>query len=190
MKEWDYKQIGKLVTLAQGGNSDSFATLYALTYNKTYAYCCRYLHDNYLAQDAVSEIYIKALKNLDKLTEPELFISWLNKIAFNTCYDFASKRDGNTASTDDEDVELIIDEYESHNPESSAITKNEYSRLHSAIDSLPFKEQQAIKMKFFNHMQLDDIAKVMKASRSSVKRYIASGEDMLRKKMNSKGGAE
>lgn len=183
MKEPDYKQIGRLVELAQKGNSDSFATLYALTYNKIYAYACRYLRDTYLAQDAVQEIYIKALKNIHALTEPEFFVSWLNKIAFNTCYDFSTKREGDATPTEEEIFDEIKDDSLSSNPEEKIQRSSEYERLHKAIAALPAKEEQAITMKYFNHMKLEEIAHVMGASKSSVKRYIASAEETLRKIM-------
>lgn len=183
MKEPDYKQIGQLVILSQQGNSDAFATLYALTYNKIYNYACHYLRDTFLAQDAVQETYIRALKNISSLAEPEYFVSWLNKIAFNVCFDMTKAREGSAAPTEDEVMEQIFDTYESHNPEASAQKRNEYERLYDAIDSLPFREQQAIKMKYFNKMKLEDIAKTLDISRSSIKRYIASGEDMLRRRM-------
>jgi len=184
MKEPDYRQIGQLVILAQQNNSDAFATLYALTYNKIYNYACNYLRDTYLAQDAVQEVYIRALKNIYSIDEPEFFVSWLNKIAFNVCFDMTKKRDGFAAPTDDEIMEQFLDPHEGHNPEATVQKKTEYESLHKAIDALPFKEQQAIKMKYFNKMKLEDIAKTLNASRSSVKRYIISGEEILRRQLS------
>lgn len=183
MREPDYEQIGQLVLLSQQNNSDAFATLYALTYNKVYNYACHYLRDTYLAQDAVQETFIRALKNIHSINEPKLFVSWLNKIAFNVCFDMVQKIGNDATPTDDEIISQILDPKESSNPEVNAQMKHEYKRLHEAIDALPFKEQQAVKMKFFNGMKLEDIAKTIGTSRSSVKRYISQGEEMLRRSM-------
>ena len=183
MREPDYEQIGQLVLLAQQNNSDAFATLYALTYNKVYNYACHYLRDTYAAQDAVQETYIRALKNINSINEPKLFVSWLNKIAFNVCFDMVQSSNKDATPTDDDIISQILDPNEASNPEYRTQIKNEYKRLYEALDALPFKEQQAVKMKFFNGMKLEDIAKTLGTSRSSVKRYIASGEELLRRSM-------
>lgn len=63
MESLDYKYIANLVTRAQAGDSDAFAELYAATYQRVYMFSYRYLRDEYLAQDALQETYILALKN-------------------------------------------------------------------------------------------------------------------------------
>ena len=53
MKPLDYKHIARLVSRAQEGDSDAFAELYAVTYQREYQFSLRYLKDEYLAQDAL-----------------------------------------------------------------------------------------------------------------------------------------
>lgn len=91
MESLDYKYIAQLVTRAQSGDSDAFAELYAATYQREYTFSYRYLRDEYLAQDALQETYILALKNLSKLKDPTLVISWLNQINFRVCYNMNKK---------------------------------------------------------------------------------------------------
>ena len=86
MAALDYKYIAKLVEKAQMGDSDAFAELYAATYQRQYHFAYRYLKDEYLAQDALQETYILALKNLSKLKDPTLVIAWLNQINFRVCF--------------------------------------------------------------------------------------------------------
>lgn len=92
MEALDYKYIAKLVSRAQIGDSDAFAELYAATYQRQYIYAYHYLKDEYLAQDALQETYILALKNLVKLKDPTLVISWLNQINFRVCYNLHKKQ--------------------------------------------------------------------------------------------------
>ena len=65
MADFNHAYIGNLVISAQSGSSEAFAELYATTYNHTYNYSMHYLRDAYLAQDAVQETYISALKNIN-----------------------------------------------------------------------------------------------------------------------------
>mgnify|MGYP001457282986 FL=1 len=69
-------------------------------------------------------------------------------------------------------------------PENAACIKSESEQLRTAIDSLPFNEQQIIIMHFFNEMKLQSIADAMSISLSSVKRYLASAQKHLRQLLN------
>lgn len=92
MSALDYNYIAKLVSQAQTGDSDAFAELYAATFQRQYHFACCYLKDEYLAQDALQETYILALKNLSKLKDPSLVVAWLNQINFRVCYNLHKKQ--------------------------------------------------------------------------------------------------
>lgn len=181
MKELNITYIAGLVIRARQKDSDAFAELYAMTYNKVYNYTRHYLRDSHLAQDALQEIYILALKNLNKLNDPTLFIAWLNRICFNVCYDMTQKQKNNMNQTcDSELLSIIPDVHPSSDPEYNYQKKEEAFRLKEALEKLPFHEKQVLVMRYFNNMKLEDIAVSMDISRSSVKRYIASGQDNLK----------
>lgn len=76
-------------------------------------------------------------------------------------------------------LELSPDEYMDHNPEGMMLKSDQTQSLKKAIQQLSFCEQQAIVMKYLNEMTIDDIAKSMQCSRSSVKRYLESGKKHL-----------
>ncbi|MBO5165903.1 MAG: sigma-70 family RNA polymerase sigma factor [Lachnospiraceae bacterium] len=180
MKELNPQYLAGLVIRAGSNDSDAFAELYALTYNKVYNFARHYLRDAHLAHDAMQEVYISALKNINKLSDPTLFIAWLNRITFNVCYDMSQKTNLVRASADPEILEFIQDSRPLSNPEAHYQQKDEYARLHTAMDSLPFQEKQVLTMRYYNNMKLEDIADAMDISRSTVKRYIASGQEHLR----------
>ena len=172
MKDMNIPYIAGLVIRAQHSDSDAFAELYALTYNKVYNYTRHYLRDDFLAQDAMQEVYILALKNIGKLNDPTVFIAWLNRICFHVCYDMTQKI-----------LDIVQDPHLDTNPELHYQQKDEYSRLADALEQLPFNEKQVLIMRYYNDMKLEEIAAAMEISRSSVKRYIASGQDHLKERM-------
>ncbi|MCR4587798.1 MAG: sigma-70 family RNA polymerase sigma factor [Lachnospiraceae bacterium] len=181
MQEPNHQYLATLVLETRKGNNNAFAELYALTYDKVYNYSRHYLRDDFLAQDAVQEVYITALRSIGNLNDPQLFVAWLNKICFSTCYDICKKKDDKYGViTDSETMEAICDEYIDSNPESRAEMNDETRRLHRAIESLPLNEQQVIVMRYFNNMKLEDIADATGFSTSSVKRYLKSGEAALK----------
>ena len=179
MADYDHAYIASLVKRAQVGNSEAFTELYGLTYNHIYNYAVRYLKDEHLAQDAVQETYITAFKNLKGIKDPSLFVAWLNQINFHTCYDMCKKLNSLYGRIDPDQLEITKDENIEHNPEDFFEKNDEIKKLHDAIDNLPFHEKQVIVLRYYNEMKLEDIAKVLSISRSTVKRYLQSAKEKL-----------
>lgn len=181
MADYDHVHIASLVRQAQVGDSAAFTELYNMTCDKVYNYAVRYMKDEHLAQDAVQETYITAFKNLKGIKDPSLFIAWLNQINFHTCYDMCKKINSQYGVVDSEQLELTRDDNIEHNPEDIYEKNDEINKLRDAIDALPFQEKQVIVLRYFNDMKLEDIAKALSISRSTVKRYLQSAKEKLSK---------
>ena len=181
MAELDYDYIAQLVVQAQKGSSDAFAELYAATYRRQYQFACRYVKDIFLAQDILQETYILVLKNLSKLKNPRLFVSWINQITFHVCFDYNEKFKVQSSELNNESIDLIPIKFS--NPEELFENLSSKQEIMDRILSLPPNEAQAIIMKYYNDMKLEDIAMAMDVSRSSVKRYVASGLKALKRQL-------
>lgn len=186
MEALDYKYIAKLTIRAQTGDSDAFAELYAATYQREYLFSYRYLKDEYLAQDALQETYTLALKNLTKLKDPKLVISWLNQINFRVCYKLHQKqqRYNQEMKAAEEILENDLEnsgEGDIGNAEDSIVKIDMQEYVINQVLKLPFTESQVILLKYYKDMKIDEIAMLMDMSRSSVKRYLKSGRERLAK---------
>ncbi len=191
MAELDYEYIAGLVKKAQKGNSDAFAEIYAATYQKQYKFTYQYVKDAYLAQDILQEVYILVLKNITKIKNPRLFISWLNQINFRICLNACKKRSQQVqelGQTADGQSLADVQAGESLNPEQEFARKNANEELMEKILSLPPHESQVIIMKYYNEMKLEEIASAMDISRSTVKRYLAHGRASLEKILGEQKG--
>ncbi len=181
MTEYDLSLMAALVDQTRKKDEAAFAKLYALTQARIYNYARHYLRDDFLAQDAMQEVYILALKNLDQLKDSTLFAAWLNRIAFHVCYDMARKnRHTKEEIGGDEIFQFLPDEGTEHNPEANAEKKDALRRVREAVDALPFHEKQVIILRYYENRKLEEIAAACQISRSSVKRYIASAQEHLR----------
>ena len=186
MADLDHKYLSELVLRAQEGDSDSFAELYVATYQHQYRFSYRYLQDEFLAQDALQETYILALKNMTTLRDPHVFVSWLNQINMRVCFSIYRR---------EKRQELQMERYELLNvwnienrgdldsPEFRAVKQDEQERLIKQIMQLPFSESQVIILRYFRGMKLEEVADIMQISLSSVKRYLESGRKKLAQKM-------
>lgn len=158
MATLDYNYVADLVVNAQTGDSDAFAELYAATYQRQYHFTYTYLKDEYLAQDALQETYIIALKNLSKLKDPMLLIAWLNQINFRVCFHLQKKRkryDAELIDYDSTDVETdsIQTDLAPHmtqrniNPEDLVVRIDSKEYIMNQILKLPFTESQVVILK-------------------------------------------
>ena len=180
MAELDYKYIGDLVEHARTGDSDAFAELYAATYQKQYLFSYCYMKDEFLAQDALQETYILALKNLNTLKDPKLFVSWLNQINFRVCFNMANKQ----ARYNSEMASYADGAADNHltpeaSPEEQVVTVDHNQYILQQVLGLPLSESQVIFLHQYKKMNLEEIAYMMEISKSTVKRYLASGKKHL-----------
>ena len=192
MATLDYNYVADLVVNAQTGDSDAFAELYAATYQRQYHFAYTYLKDDYLAQDALQETYIIALKNLSKLKDPMLLIAWLNQINFRVCFHLQKKRKRYDAElidydSTDEETDSIQTDLAPHmtqrniNPEDLVVRIDSKEYIMNQILKLPFTESQVVILKYYQELKVGEIARLMDISRSSVNRYLSSGKTHLEK---------
>ena len=182
MAELDYQYLASLVKKTKAGDSNAFAELYAATYQKQYRFAYHYLKDEYLAQDAIQEVYILVLKNISKLHDAKVFVSWINQINFRICFDMFQKQNRHSQELSASVILDIIEESDiSANPEQTVAINDEKAYILDKIMALPMYESQAIIMRYYNNMRLDEVASAMDCSLSTVKRYLTSGRKKLEK---------
>lgn len=181
MATLDYNYIASLVKRVQDGDSNAFAELYAATYQKEYRFARKYLKEDFLAQDALQETYILALKHIGSIKDPKLFVSWLNQINFRVCFKMHQKQQKyNTELSEYENNAQMYHDNVERSPEQQVIKVDQQEYIIRQVMSLPFSESQAILLRYYNNLRIDEIAKLLDCSRSSVKRYIKNGQDRLR----------
>ena len=199
MSALDYNYVADLVINAQLGDSNAFAELYAATYQRQYHFAYCYLKDEHLAQDALQETYIMALKNLTKLKDPMLVVAWLNQINFRVCYQLQKKQQRYDAEMIDyNSINPETNRLPAHsgpsassvgsNPEDLIVRVDSQEYIMNQILKLPFTEAQVIILKFYRNLKYSEIAQLMDISQSSVKRYLNSGKTHLEKVFQKQGG--
>ena len=171
---------------AQEGDSDSFAELYLATYQQQFRFSYRYLQDEFLAQDALQETYILALKNLTTLRDPNVFVSWLNQINMRVCFTIYRREKRQELQMERFELVNALDHEKRgdlDSPEVRALKQDEQERLVKQIMQLPFSESQVIILRYFRGMKLEEVAELMQISLSSVKRYLEISRKKLAEKM-------
>lgn len=159
MPSLDLQYVTELVQHAKDNDSNAFAELFAATYQNQYQFCCSYLQDPYLAQEALQETYIQTLNHLSRLNDNKLFIAWLTQNSFRICLKLKQKHDPSMPQ----------------NPESTtvSISGKDYT-LHQILN-LPFTESQVLLLKWFCGLKTGRIAALMELKRRDIRDYMKSG---------------
>jgi RNA polymerase sigma-70 factor (ECF subfamily) len=148
-------------------------TLYASCAERLYRFVMARTRDSALAEDVVSETFLRAVREIDRLPTAEpACVAWLYRTAGN----------------------LVIDDYRRRKREAEASraaaelrapTEDERTRtdLWAAVDGLPQAQRTAVTLRYAHGMKLTDIADAMSRSEGSVKQLLLRALRTLRKRV-------
>ena len=129
-----------------------------------------YVKDPDAAMDVVQESIAKALGKVDGLRQPAYLKTWFYRILVNESVNYF--RHSRRLVPLDQD-----------GPELSAAPEPDYSAridLHNAIERLGEKERTVIRLRFFEDLKLEEIAKITGANLNTVKSRLYKGLKRLR----------
>lgn len=126
--------------------------------------CCLWLRDYYLAEDALQETFIKAMKGRENFEHKSSEKTWLIRIAINCCKNIRRKQKFLTVSYDLENMP----EEEGENPIEELLEKNSIS---GAVMKLKEKDREIIILYYYNALSVKEIAQIVgKAENTTVQR--------------------
>ncbi len=137
------------------------------------------LHDDYWAEDAVSEAFLKIAKNIEKIhivdsAETRHFVLIITE---RSAIDIYHKQNKNTVVS----LEEVLDEPAYEN------ASQDLSPLAAAIVKLPVNYRQVILLKFSEGYSNREIADMLGYSVSKVEKLIARGKKKLQRYLQEEG---
>ncbi|MHC4672625.1 MAG: RNA polymerase sigma factor [Planctomycetota bacterium] len=160
----------------------AFAELYQQHYESIFRYCVHRLFDKTAAEDVTSTVFLKVLENLDRFEGNDRnFRNWLYKIATNTANAYLRKSARKNRlfpriADDNYKDKAAIDHLNNQREE-------ELADLKKAILSLKPKYQTIVSLRYFDNMELNDIAEILDSSPATVRSQLSRALTRLRKKM-------
>ena len=171
---------GDIIRECLNGDSSAFAFLVDKYRKSVYALAYARIHNFHDAQDIAQEVFIRAYKSLHTLRKWDNFMGWLYRITCNVC-----KR-WNWSNTKRLDSDFIED----HDPDlldrNSMISYREemiHQSIREALESLPDTYREALTLRYFGGMKVNEIARFLGISSSTVDRRLreALSQSYLRK---------
>ncbi len=158
---------------------EAFGELYERYFERIYAFAYARLKTRTEAEDATSEVFLKALRGLPAYGRGgQSFRAWLYRIAANVVVDRYRYR-GQTASLQD-----AVDRAIGNADIAETIVQRERLRsVWAAVDTLPRQQRMAIALRFSADLPNNRIAGVMGKSTPAIKQLLHRGVHSLRAKL-------
>ena len=137
------------------------------------------------AEDLTIEAFAKAFKNLSRFKKDYTFSTWLFRIATNNAIDFIRKKKLETMSLDSsykddsgEAVKIDVEDNEL-NPMEETIKSQKIELIRIFVDKLPPKYQRLVKLRYFDELSYEEIAKELEAPLGTVKAQLHRARELM-----------
>ena len=137
------------------------------------------------AEDLTIEAFAKAFKNLHRFKKDYTFSTWLFRIATNNAIDFIRKKKLETMSLDTsfqddsgESVQIDIED-KNLNPQERAIKTQKIELIQLFVTKLPSKYQRLVRLRYFQELSYEEIAKELDAPLGTVKAQLHSARELM-----------
>jgi len=155
----------KKMKVAERTETESKVIEELMTYQqKVFFICLGFSRNPADAEDLAQEVYLKALRNIDSLTELPLLKFWLYRVTRNTCLDFSRKRKLRRHSP----LEPEHEQLDSQTPESQIIASEQLRSLKETILRLPKKQKEVFIMKEYGELSYHEIAEILKINPGTI----------------------
>lgn len=185
------REDDKLVAAAVEGDENAYAQLVDKYKRALFFHIAKMVRGREQIEDLVQESFMKAFGNLKSYNTDYAFSTWLYRIATNHSIDYLRKRKLQTLSIDDS-MKTKDGELEMQLPDESSVTDREIIRkqrqniIYNAIDELPEKYREVIRMRHMEEKSYQEIADLMDLPLGTVKAHIFRAREMLYKTLKDK----
>lgn len=171
----DASELGELHTRAARGDRDAQAALLNALQDSIFRFCCARLFDRESARDATQETALRIISGLKRFKGRSSMRTWALGIALNVCRE--KRRDARRPEPD-----LSFDDVAS--PESDALKNESIERLRTMLNELPDRQREAIVLRFFEDLSVDETASVMGIAPGTVKATVFQALRAMRRRMD------
>lgn len=150
------------------GPDDRLDGIFRAYAHQVHAYCLRRTSKEQ-AKDATAEVFLVALRRLDRLPDGDEALPWLYTVARNVLSNQArtSRRQTRLSAKAAAHFEPAV-----AGPERIVVRNEEHERLLAALATLPDKDQEILRLVEWDGVSREDVAEMMFISRSAVDKRI------------------
>lgn len=184
----------ELIRAFQAGNKKGFDRLVIKHKDRVFNLCYRFLGDYEEANDSAQETFIKVYGSLKKFRMESKFVTWVYRIAVNTCKNklksLEYKKKKRTVRLDNPGVQEMHDsslefQEQSLSPLNGLERKERNVLIQNAINRLPDEQKAVVVLRDMEGLSYEDISKITGINLGTVKSRIARARLVLRERLRS-----
>jgi RNA polymerase sigma-70 factor (ECF subfamily) len=167
---------------ARRGDHKAQARLLRELQDPWFRLCVSLLGNQNDAQDAVQETALRFLRDLPRFRGESSITTWSMGIAINVTREMRRRKRPNE-SFDDAQESLAAMPRIARSPDESASLKESHELLRDTLSDLPQRQREAIVLRYFEDLSIDDTAAAMACASGTVKATIHQALRVLRQKL-------
>ena len=168
-----------LELLPEDPTADGYTELVKRHYAKCLGRAQSILRNRAEAEDAVQDALVRAYQKSGQLREPARFPGWLDRIVVSCC--MSSLRRRNPEAIDTEEYETLLDQIETRDqsPDQLLIAREQQNAVRDAINELPDKYQDPIRLYHLGGHSYKSIARTLDLPLGTVQSLISRARAKL-----------
>lgn len=167
--------LTQLWTRFKTGDSEAFNQLTKKRYRVLYSYATRFTQDRELIKDCIQDLFLELWYRRANLVDTPYVTIYLLRALRNNLVRFLKKENAREMTLDDWEMTSAL-WTDGCTSETDLIQREAFleqdSRLHSLIQALPVRQQEAICLKFFEGHSNETIAQIMDVERQTVANFL------------------
>jgi RNA polymerase sigma-70 factor (ECF subfamily) len=174
------------IDAARLGNRAARATLLAALQDPWFRFSLSLLRDPESARDAVQETAVRFLRQLPSFRGESQLRTWSLGIALNVVREMRRKRRGDASLPEEDAGPLTAPAAAGRDivtAEGSAELSEERERLRAVLDQLPDRQREAVLLRFFEDLSVEETARAMACAPGTVKATVHQALATLRRKL-------
>ena len=162
-----------LVERARRGDDHAFGALVQAHQRRALALARSLVGEDADAEDLTQEAFLRALRNLDLLADPEKFSPWLQRIVFGTCIDWLRAfRPGLFQSSAATDEDFLKAQTATPTPLAAAERADLSERVTAALAALPEKYRVPFHLYHLDGLSHERVAEALNAPVATVRSLV------------------
>ena len=166
----------ELVEKAQAGDQTAFHRLVDHYQPEIYRMIYYRSRSQMDAEDLTQDVMLKAYKSIDRLKSPEVFRSWLYRIAVNRVRDYYRKIQFKSlfgfVSVDDDSFHESAEMAVAAEAEGEISRKDFWRQIEQMLTSLSKMEKEVFLLRFFDQLTIKEISAALKKNQSTIKTHL------------------
>jgi RNA polymerase sigma factor (sigma-70 family) len=173
----------ELITKTMAGNQSAYADLVKRHQRFVFTLALRFTKSREDAEEVAQDCFIKAYRSLDTFKKESKFSTWLYTIVYTTAMTSLRKKRLDTASIDDGDTHIQIENTPSGYDVDNVENRSRSFHLNQAIEQLSADDATIITLFYKGEQSIEEIAQTLGIEANSVKVKLFRARQRLKEKL-------